>query len=146
MRQSWDNHETVYFSTPVADLADMFVLVCPLDVEWITLQQGGRMTMAFNLRQGPRQKINESYSTHNLGCDGTNSENESPKRGEVKEISKTLNRMWLTAFKFVLWDFMLVSTHLSFSEAWYNITERDMVQLEQVDKENCEIWLNWLGL
>ena len=28
MRQSWDNHETVYYSTPVADLADMSVLVC----------------------------------------------------------------------------------------------------------------------
>ena len=31
MIQSGDNHETVYYSTPVADFADMFVLVCSLD-------------------------------------------------------------------------------------------------------------------
>ena len=28
MRQSWDSHETVYSSTPVAGFADMSVLVC----------------------------------------------------------------------------------------------------------------------
>ena len=45
MRQSWDSYETVYYSTPVADFANMFVLVCRFERS-ITLQQGGQKTMA----------------------------------------------------------------------------------------------------
>ena len=32
---------------------------------------------------------------------------------------------------------MLVGTLLTCSEAWYNITEADLVQLEQLDKALC---------
>ena len=34
MRHSWYSHETAYYSTPVVDLADMFVLVCSWDTDW----------------------------------------------------------------------------------------------------------------
>ena len=54
MRQSRDSHETVYYSTPVADFADMFVLVCSMKLP--PMQQGGRMAMALSLRRGPWQK------------------------------------------------------------------------------------------
>ena len=43
MIQSWNNHETVYFSTPVADLADMSV---QLDDQSVRSQMGGVMTLA----------------------------------------------------------------------------------------------------
>ena len=55
MRQSRDSHETVYYSTPVADFADMFVLV--RSMKRPPMQQGGRMAMAFSLLRGPWQKL-----------------------------------------------------------------------------------------
>ena len=45
-RKSFDSHETVYYSTPVADLADTFVLVCSVRGLSVIFQQGGHMTMA----------------------------------------------------------------------------------------------------
>ena len=44
-RKSRDSHETVYYSTPVAGFADMFVLVCSMK-RLVTLQQGGHKAIA----------------------------------------------------------------------------------------------------
>ena len=67
--------------------------------------------------------------------------------GTVKEILKMLDTMCLGPLMFqkavVLRDSMLVGTLLSCSEAWYNITEVQLVQLEQVDKS---LWCNLLEI
>ena len=56
-----------------------------------------------------------------------------------------LDRMCLGPYMYqkavVLRDSMLLGTLLSCSEAWYNITEKELVQLEQVDKSLwCNLW------
>ena len=98
-------------------------------------------------------KVKEVFSTKYLGevicCDGTNTENVAArvKRGfgTVKDILNMLDRMCLGPFMFqkavLLRDSMLVGTLLSCSEAWYNITEKELVQFEQVDKS---LWCNLL--
>ena len=91
-------------------------------------------------------KVKETYSTKYLGevisCDGTNTENVAARAkrgfGTVKDIANMLDRMCLGPFMYqkavILRDSMLVGTLLSCSEAWYNVSEKELVQLEQVDK------------
>ena len=77
-----------------------------------------------------------------ISCDGTNTENVAARTrrglGTVKDIENMLDRMCLGPFMYqkavILRDSMLVGTLLSCSEAWYNITEKELAQLEQVDK------------
>ena len=98
-------------------------------------------------------KVKETYSTKYLGevisCDGSNTENVTARvqrgYGTVKDIVRMLDRMCLGPFMYqkavVLRNSMLVGTLLSCSEAWYNITEKELVQLEQVHKS---LWYNLL--
>ena len=98
-------------------------------------------------------KVKATISTKYLGevisSDGKNSENISQRRkrgfGTIKDISKLLDNMCLGPLMFqkavVLRDSMLLGTLLTCSEAWYNITELEMVQLEQIDKS---LWSNLL--
>ena len=84
-----------------------------------------------------------------ISCDGSNTENVAARVqrgfGTVKDIVRMLDRMCLGPFMYqkavVLRNSMLVGTLLSCSEAWYNITEKELVQLEQVDKS---LWCNLL--
>ena len=84
-----------------------------------------------------------------ISCDGSNTENVTARvqrgYGTVKDIVRMLDRMCLGPFMYqkavVLRNSMLVGTLLSCSEAWYNITEKELVQLEQVDKY---LWCNLL--
>ena len=98
-------------------------------------------------------KVKVTYSTKYLGevisTDGKNTDNITQRRnrgfGTIKDIVKILDNMCLGPLMFqkavVLRDSMLVGTLLTCSEAWYNITESDMVQLEQLDKA---LWSNIL--
>ena len=43
MIQWWYNHDTVYYSTPVTDLADMFVLVCSVRYSVTPTLMGGHI-------------------------------------------------------------------------------------------------------
>ena len=96
-------------------------------------------------------QIKEVYSTKYLGevisSDGTNTENIAQRKkrgyGTVRDITKMLDKLCLGPYMFlkavVLRNFMLVGTLLSNSEAWYNVTEVELNQLEQVDKA---LWCN----
>ena len=98
-------------------------------------------------------KVKPTHSTKYLeeviSSDGKNSENISQRRkigfGTIKDISKILDNMCLDPLTFqnavVLRDSMLVGTLPTCSEAWYNLTELDLVQLEQIDKS---LWSNLL--
>ena len=98
-------------------------------------------------------KVKEVWSSKYLGeiisSDGKNTENISTRKkrgfGTVKDISNMLDKMCLGPYFFrkavVLRDSMLVGTLLSCSEAWYNISEAEIGQLEQVDKS---LWCNLL--
>ena len=100
-------------------------------------------------------KVKEVFSTKYLGeiicSDGSNNKNVTDRRnrgfGTVKELQKMLDTMCLGPHMFkkavVLRDSMLVGTLLSCSEAWYNITEVQLGQLEQVDKS---LWCNLLEI
>ena len=98
-------------------------------------------------------KVQETWSTKYLGeiisSDGTNKENVAARKkrgfGTVKDIMNMLDTMCLGPYMFkkaiVLRDSMLVGTLLSCSEAWYNVSEADLGQIEQVDKS---LWCNLL--
>ena len=98
-------------------------------------------------------KVKETFSTKYLGevisSDGKNTDNipQRKKRGfgTIKDIVMMLDDMCLGPHMFqkavVLRDSMLVGTLLTCSEAWYNVTEVDLVQLEQLDKA---LWSNIL--
>ena len=98
-------------------------------------------------------KVKETYSTKYLGevlsSDGRNTDNISERRkrgfGTITDIVKILDNMCLGPLMFqkavVLRDSMLVGTLLTCSEAWYNITELDLVHLEKIDKA---LWSNIL--
>ena len=91
-------------------------------------------------------RIKETLSTKYLGevisSDGTNKENIAARKGRgfgtVKDIVKMLDKMCLGPYLYkkavVLRESMLVGTLLTCSAAWYNLTETDLLQLEQVDK------------
>ena len=63
----------------------------------------------------------------------------------MKDILNMLDTMCLGPYMFrkaiILRDSMLVGTLLSSSEAWYNVSEADLGQVEQVDKS---LWCNLL--
>ena len=82
MRQSWDSHEvvrrqsrdsreTVYYSTPVAGFANMFVPVCSMKL-LVTFQQDGHKTMSCLLGQchGKHRKSCEKLPWELVGCPG----------------------------------------------------------------------------
>ena len=91
-------------------------------------------------------KVKEIWSTKYLGeiisSDGKNTENISARKkrgfGTVNDIKNMLDKMCLGPYMFrkaiVLRDSMLVGTLLSCSEAWYNVSEAELGQIEQVDK------------
>ena len=84
-----------------------------------------------------------------ISSDGTNKENIAARKGQgfgtVKDIVKMLDNMCLVPYLYqkavVLRESMLVETLLTCSEAWYNLTKTDMLQLEQVDKS---LWCSLL--
>ena len=91
-------------------------------------------------------KVKVTHSTKYLGkvvhSDGKNTDNISQRKkrgfGTITDIVNILDTMCLGPLMFnkavVLRNSMLVGTLLTCSEAWYNVTEVDMVQLEQLDK------------
>ena len=93
-----------------------------------------------------RIKVKQVFKTKYLGevicSDGSNTANISNRKGRgfgtVKEIINMLDKMCLGPYMFkkalVLRDSMLVGTLLSCSEVWYNVSEGELCQLEQVDK------------
>ena len=99
-----------------------------------------------NEEYGGQVKVKETHSTKYLGevvsSDGKNIDNISQRRkrgfGTIKDIVNILDNMCLGPLMFnkavVLRNSMLVGTLLTCSEAWYNVTEADLVQLEQMDK------------
>ena len=84
-----------------------------------------------------------------ISSDGSNSANVTARTrrgyGTVKDICNMLDRMCLGPYMYqkavILRDSMLVGTLLTCCEAWYNITEEDLRQIEQVDKS---LWCNLL--
>ena len=90
--------------------------------------------------------MKETWCTKYLGevisSDGKNTENMSARTkrgfGTVKDILNMLDNMCLGPYMFrksiILRDSMLVGTLLSCSEAWYNVSEAELGQIEQVDK------------
>ena len=91
-------------------------------------------------------KVKQTFQTKYLGevisSDGTNTANITNRKGRgfgtVKDIVNMLDNMCLGPYMYqkavVLRDSMLVGTLLSCSEVWYNVTESEVGQLEQVDK------------
>ena len=81
--------------------------------------------------------------------DGNNAANISNRKGRgfetVNDIKNMLDKMCLGPYMFqkalVLRDSMLVGTLLACSEVWYNVSEVELGQLEQVDKA---IWCQLL--
>ena len=77
-----------------------------------------------------------------ISSDGTNTQNIAARKqrgfGTVKEICKMLDNMCLGPYMLqkaiILRNSMLVGTLLTCSEVWYNVTEVELGQLEQVDK------------
>ena len=84
-----------------------------------------------------------------ISSDGKNTANISARKkrgfGTVSDITNMLDKMCLGPYMFrkaiILRDSMLVGTLLSCSEAWYNVSEAELGQLEQVDKS---LWCNLL--
>ena len=91
-------------------------------------------------------KVQQSYTSKYLGemisSDGTNTANIAARKrrgfGTVKDICSMLDNMCLGPYMVqkavVLRNSMLVGTLLTCSEAWYNVSEAELGQLEQVDK------------
>ena len=91
-------------------------------------------------------KVQQSYTSKCLGemisSDGTNTANIAARKrrgfGTVKDICSMLDNMCLGPYMVqkavVLRNSMLVGTLLTCSEAWYNVSEAELGQLEQVDK------------
>ena len=77
-----------------------------------------------------------------ISSQGTNTENVAARTGRgygtVKEICRMLDNMCLGPYMYqkaiILRDSMLVGTLLTCCEAWYNVTESELGQIEQVDK------------
>ena len=98
-------------------------------------------------------KVKEAFSTKYLGelisSDGSNTENIAARKkrgfGTIKDICTMLDKMCLGPYMFkkavILRNSMLVGTLLTCSEAWYNVTEMDLGNLEQSDKA---LWCNLL--
>ena len=96
---------------------------------------------------GPQHTLDTVFSTKYLGdifqADGRQEMNikERINRGyrSVKEIAAMLDEMCLGQFYFqsgnILRNSLLLSSLLTNSEAWYNVTSRQMEDLERVDEE-----------